>query len=145
MRSLKLIALCILLARTCVGVVIHETIRYTTPIKTISGRVVGFGNVNPGVNVQLFDKPEARADDSLGTNEKRRQQTEIASMVTDSNGKFEFHDVPRGAYEIQFSNRNGWNVLSVLVRLEPSGSRDRLCVQMSIEGAGPHPSVQRCH
>ena len=144
MRSLKIIALCLLLARACVGVVTHETITYKSSIKKISGRVVGFGNVNPGTDVQLFDKPEVWADDSLTWNEKRKRQTEIASTVTDSNGKFEFRAVPRGAYEIQFSN-SGWNVLSVLVNVEPSGSRDGLCVQMSIDGMGPGPSVQVCH
>jgi hypothetical protein len=83
--------------------------------------VVGFGNVNPGVNVQVFDKPEVWADDSLSLNEKRKRQTEIASTVTDSNGKFEFRGVPKGAYEIQFSNRNGLNVLSVSGQRRPIG------------------------
>ncbi len=144
MRSLKMIALCLLFARVSVGVVTHEIITYKTSIKKISGRVVGFGNVNPGVDVQLFDKPGVWADDSLSWNEKRKRQTEIASTVTNSNGKFEFRGVPRGAYEIQFS-KNGWNFLSVLVNVEPSGSSDRLCVQVSIDGGGPQPSVQACH
>jgi Carboxypeptidase regulatory-like domain len=144
MRSLKIIALCLLLAQVSDGVVTHETITFKTSIKKISGRVVGYGNVNPGVNVQLFDKPEVWADDSLSWNEKRKRQTEIASTVTESNGKFEFSGVPRGAYEIQFS-RYGWKVLSVLVDVEPPASRKRLCVQMSIDGMGPEPSVQACH
>ena len=144
MRSLKIIAVCLLLARACVGVVTHETITYKSSIKKISGRVVGFGNVNPGTDVQLFDKPEVWADDSLTWNEKRKRQTEIASTVTNSNGKFEFRGVPRGAYEIQFS-KNGWNVLSVLVNVEPSGSSDQLCVQVSIDGMVAQPSVQACH
>jgi hypothetical protein len=145
MRALIILAICALLAGICVGVVTHETITYKASIKKISGRVVGFGNVNPGVKVQLFDKPEVWADDSLSTNEKRNRQTQIASTVTDSNGKFHFHSVPKGTYEVQFSNGNGWNVLSVLVKVEPSGAGDRLCVRMSIEGAGPKPSVETCH
>jgi hypothetical protein len=144
MRSLKIIAVCLLLARACVGVVTHETITYKTSIKKISGRVVGFGNVNPGMDVQLFDKPGVWADDSLSFDEKRKRQTKIASTVTNSNGKFEFRGVPRGAYEIQ-SSKNGWNILSVLVNVEPSGSSDRLCVQVSIDGMGPQTSVQTCH
>jgi hypothetical protein len=143
-RSLKIIALCLLLARVCVGVVTHETITYKTSIKKVSGRVVGYGDVNPGMDVQLFDKPEVWADDSLSWNEKRKRQTVIASTVTNSNGKFEFRGVRRGAYEIQFS-KNGWNILSVLVNVEPSGSSDRLCVQVSIDGWGPQTSVQACH
>jgi hypothetical protein len=144
MRSLKIMALCLLLVRACVGVVTHETITYKSSIKKISGRVVGFGNVNPGMDIQLFDKPEVWADHSLSFDEKRKRQTVISSTVTNSNGKFEFRGVPRGAYEIQFS-KNGWNVLSVLVNVEPSGSSDQLCVQVSIEGMGPQTSVQACH
>jgi hypothetical protein len=128
MRSLKIAVICVLLAEVCVAVVTHETITYKPPIKRISGRVVGFGNVNPGVSIQVFDKPEVWADDSLSFNQKRKRQKEIASMVADSNGKFEFHHIPKGAYEVQFSNKNGWNILSVLVVVEPSGPRESLCV-----------------
>ena len=144
MRSLKIGVICVLFAEVCVAVVTHETVTYKPAIKRIEGRVVGFGNVNPGVGIQVFDKPEVWADDSLSFNEKRKRQKEINSMAADCNGKFEFHHIPKGAYEVQFSNKNGWNVLSVLVVIEPSASREGLCVQMSLEGAGQSPSVQAC-
>ena len=95
MRSMKIIALCLLLARACVGVVTHETITYKSSIKKISGRVVGFGNVNPGMDVELFDKPEVWADHSLSFDEKRKRQTVISSTVTNSNGRFEFREIGR--------------------------------------------------
>jgi hypothetical protein len=146
MRILTVCALCVLFTGICVAVVTHETISYPASIKRISGSVVGYGNVNPGVKVEVFDKPEVWADDSLSLNEKRKRQKLIATSSTDSKGKFDFRGLPIGSYEVQFSNGNGgWNILSVLVNVNPAGSHDRLCVQLSLEGAGPKPSVEACH
>lgn len=58
-------ALCVLFTGMCAAVVTHETITYPTSVKRISGTVVGYGNLNPGVKVEVFDKPEVWADDSL--------------------------------------------------------------------------------
>ncbi len=115
-------------------------------VRPVSGSVVGYGNVNPGVKVEVFDKPEVWADDSLSLNEKRKRQNLIATASTDSKGKFDFRGVRKGSYEVQFSTGNGgWNILSVLVNVDPAGSHDRFCVQLSLEGAGPKPSVEACH
>ena len=135
MRILRATVLCVLLAGTCSGVVIHESITYKSSVRRISGRVVGTGNINPGVTVEVFDKPEVWADDSLSMNEKRKRQKEIASTVTDLTGNFDFRGVRKGAYEVQFSTGDGgWDVLSVLVNVNPSGSGDRLCVQIAPRG-----------
>jgi len=99
--------------------------------------------VNPGVKVELFDKPEVWADDSVSLNEKRKRQKLIATTSTDAKGKFDFRGVPKGAYEIRFSAA-GWNILSVLVSVDPAGSHDRLCMQLSLEGARQTPSVANC-
>lgn len=145
MRILTLSALCILLTGICSAVVIHETMNYPTPLKRISGSVIGYGNVNPGVKVQVFDKPDVWADDSLSLNEKRKRQKLIATTSTDAKGKFDFRGVSKGAYEVQFSTEDGgWNILSVLVNVEPGGSTRPLCVQLSVEGAGQKPSVASC-
>ena len=143
MRILTLFALCILVTGISLAVLTHETISYRTPLKRISGSVIGYGNVNPGVKVELFDKPEVWADDSLSLNEKRKRQKLIATTSTDAKGKFDFRGVPKGAYEIQFSAA-GWNILSVLVSVDPAGSHDRLCMQLSLEGARQTPSVANC-
>jgi hypothetical protein len=142
MRSLITSALCISLAGICSAVVIHENKTYRTPLKRISGSVVGYGNVNPGVMVEIFERPELWAE-----SEKRKRQRLIARTATDANGRFDFRGVPKGAYEVQFSPFNGgWNVLSVLVTVNTSGSNDRLCVQLSLDGgAGPASSVETCH
>ena len=65
MRILTVSALCILLTGICLGVVTRETIKYPTPLKRISGSVIGYGNVNPSVKVGVFDKPAVWAGDSL--------------------------------------------------------------------------------
>lgn len=133
-----------LLATVCLGVVTHTTVTYKPTIKRISGRVVGYGAVNPGARIRVFDKPEVWANDSLSLVDKRQRQTEIASTVTDEKGKFDFRRIPKGAYEVEFS-RDGWNFLSVIVNVDPSGTGDRICVQMSLDGMGPDASVQACH
>jgi hypothetical protein len=129
----------------CQAVVVHYTISYKSPIKKIAGWVVGFGRINPGVSVRVLDHPEVWADDSLSFNAKREKQSTLASTTTDSNGKFEFRHIPKGSYEVEFSQKQGWNELSVFVVVDPVGSSDQLCVQVSLEGGGGHgPAVEPC-
>ena len=145
MRTARVIFLFLLCVGLCDGVVVHETITYKQPIKKISGRVIGYGNVNPGVYVRVFDKPEVRPDDAQSTVQNRQGQREITSTITDSTGKFEFRHIPRGDYEVEFSTgHGGWNDLSLDVAVDPSGSRGPLCVLMSMEGQGQKPSVLVC-
>ncbi len=145
MRLLKTGLLWVVLIPFAYAVVQHQTISYKPPVKRIAGRVTGFGRVNPDVQVQVLDKPEVWSNDSLSFVEKRKKQSIVASATTDSSGKFEFHGIPRGCYEVEFSNRQGWNVLSVFVVVDPRGSSQKLCVEMSLEGGGGSgPSVQPC-
>ena len=58
MRILTVFKLSILFTGICLAVVTRETLNYSTQLKRISGSVIGYGNVNPGVKVELFDKPE---------------------------------------------------------------------------------------
>jgi hypothetical protein len=95
---------CVLLAGICIAAVIHETATYPTPVRRIFGSVIGHGNVNPGVTVEVFDKPEVWADDSLSLSEKRKRQQLIAKTSTDSKRRFDFRGLPKGAYEVQFSS-----------------------------------------
>ena len=114
MRFLPIGILCALLVAVCSAAVVHQTILYKSPIQKISGRIVGFGTVNPGVKIQVLDKPEVWSNDSLSFNQKRKRQFIVASVRADSNGKFEIQDIP-GSYEIEFSGKTGWNPLSVFV------------------------------
>lgn len=103
MRIVKVVFLFVLCAGLCDGVVVHESLTYKSPLKKISGRVIGYGNVNPGVHVRVLDKPEVWSDDALSFVQKRQRQREVASAITDSTGKFQFHHIPKGAYEVEFS------------------------------------------
>jgi hypothetical protein len=102
MRFVHVGTICALLVPVCSAVVVHETISYKSPIKKISGRIVGFGTVNPGVKIQVLDKPEVWSDDSLSFDGKRKRQSNVASITADSSGKFEFRDIPKGSYEVEF-------------------------------------------
>lgn len=139
MRFLKFGIICLFLVPISSAVVIHCSLSYKTPIKRISGRAVGFGAVNPGVMIRVFDNPEVWSNDSLGFDEKRNRHTIVASESTEADGKFEFWNVPKGSYEVEFVGKEGWNPLSVFVVIDPSGSSQQLCVVMSIEGNGSLP------
>jgi hypothetical protein len=127
------------LATVCLGVVTQETLSLQSPIRRISGRVVGFGAINPGVGVRLYELPELR---SLSSTEMRQRKTETALAVTDARGRFEFRGIPKGSYAIEFSGRAGWNNLSVTVLLDPSGSRNQLCVAIGREGTRDKPYAE---
>ncbi len=144
MRLLKVVFVWTLLASACYAVVVHETITYKSSVQKISGRVTGFGTVNPGVAVRVLDKPEVWSDDSLTFDEKRARQSTIASTTTNPKGEFTVHKIPNGSYEVEFSGREGWNPLSVFVTVDATGPSAKLCVEMSIEGGGQGPSVRPC-
>jgi hypothetical protein len=144
MRSLKLGIICAILAQTCLAIIVHETATYKRPIKKIAGRVLGFGPVNQGVNVQVFDKPEVWSDKSLSFDEARKKQSIVASATASLSGKFGFSGIPKGSYEVQFSPPRGWNLLSVFVSVDPAGYSDRLCVELGREGAGDESSAEAC-
>jgi hypothetical protein len=143
MRSLRVAIGWALLAPISFAVVQHTTISIKSPIKRISGRIVDYGAINPGVNVQIFDNPQVWADSSLSLNEKRNRQTRIASVTTGPDGRFEFRHIPKGSYEIQFS-KDGWDLLSALVEVDPTAAPDRLCVKLRISDANFEPSIQPC-
>jgi len=144
MRSAKAGVIFFLAATICSAVVVHQTIYYKAPIKRISGRVVGFGTVNPGLTVRVLDKPEVWSDNSLSFNEKRKRQSTVASTTIGSNGKFDFRAIPKGSYEVEFAGKQGWNPLSVFITVAPDGTSKQLCVELSIDGFGEGPSAQPC-
>ena len=145
-RALKIALVLFLCTQACGGVVVHERFDYKPPIRKISGWVVGHGNWNSGVHVTLFDKPELWSEQSLSFNEMRQKQRQIAATITDDNGRFEFHHIPKGTYEAEFSMdvSGGWNILSAFIIVDPSGAREHLCVQMGLEGSGPPATVRGC-
>ena len=142
MRYLKLAVAYALLVPICLAVQLHEIIPQKVPVRKVAGRVVGFGPVNPGVTVRVFDKPEVWSDDSITLVQKRQTQKRIASAVTDSSGMFYFPQIQNGSYEVEFSGRAGWNTLSVFVVVGPFGSSDQLCVAIGRSSAGDKTSLE---
>jgi hypothetical protein len=77
--------------------------------------------------------------------EKRKRQTRVAAVQPNNKGEFKIPHLPTGFYEVEFGNRGqgGYNSLSVLINVDPSGTSDRLCVSLGVEGGG-QSSVTKC-
>jgi len=137
-------------ASIALAVVEHETVRYERPVRTICGKLTGFGNVVPTLGVQVFDNGQVWLDDSIVPFEKKKKQNLVASAELNDKGEFKIKHLPKGFYEVEFGNggnggNGGYNVLSVLVDVDPKGAKDRLCVDVSLESVpSPRSSVRRC-
>lgn len=134
----------------CVGiafaVVVHDTVEYERPVSAIRGRVTGFGQVVPILMVDVYNNAQVWLDNSLAPVEKRKRQTKVASVQPNTNGEFNVARLRKGFYEVEFGNRanGGYNILSVLVNVDPKGTKDSLCVDLSLEGGGGQSKVNKC-
>jgi len=128
------------------AVIIHETVCYERPVRSIRGRVAGDGQVVPVFWVDVYDNARVCLDDAMPEVEKRKRQTKVASVEPDGNGEFNVTHLRKGFYEVEFGNhgRGGYNILTVLVTVDPKGTEDRLCVNLSLEGGGSRSSVAKC-
>jgi len=70
--------------------------------------------------------------------EKRKRPTKIASVKQKADGEFSIRHLPKGFYEVEFGNQGegGYNVLSLLVNVDPKGIPGALCVYLGREGEG---------
>jgi hypothetical protein len=145
-RKIALISLGLLIVSTAGAVVIHDTVRYEHPIRTIRGKVTGGGSALRVVWLDVYDNAQVRLDGSLPFAEQRKRQTRVATFEPDAEGEFKIKHLPKGFYELEFGNRGmgGYNILSVLVNVDPKGMEDRLCVDLSLESGGEHSSVAKC-
>jgi hypothetical protein len=128
------------------AVVIHDTVRYEHPVRTIRGSVTSLGTVMRVVWVDVYDNAQVCLNDSLSPVEKRKRQTKIASVEPNDNGEFNIKHLPKGFYEVEFGNHGngGYNILSVLIQIDPKGTKNRLCVNLSQESLGGQSTVARC-
>jgi hypothetical protein len=128
------------------AVIIQTTVRYELPVRAIRGRVTGpTGDVISVIWVDVYDNAQVCLDDSMPPVEKKKRQTKVASVEPNPNGEFSIKHLPKGFYEVEFGNHGmgGYNVLSVLVNVDPKGTKDRLCVNLSLEGGGEN-RVAKC-
>ena len=145
-RTIALISVGLLLLGNIVfAVIIQETVRFEQPIRAIHGRVSNFGNAIPSVWVDVYDNAQVCLDHSMTPAEKRKRQTKIASVKPKADGEFSIRHLPKGFYEVEFGNHGmgGYNVLSVLVNVDPKGTPGALCVNLGLEGDG-QSSVFNC-
>lgn len=127
------------------AVINHDTARYERPVRAIRGRVTSLGCVMRVVWVDVYDNAQVRVDDSMPFAEQRKRQTKVASVEPNGKGEFNIKNLPKGCYEVEFGNRGmgGYNVLSVLVEVDPKGRKDTLCVDLSIESGGGRSKVAK--
>jgi hypothetical protein len=125
--------------------IIHDTVKFELPIRAINGRVSNHGNDIPSVWVDVYDNAQLCLDHSMTPAERRKRQTKIASVKPKEHGEFSIKHLPKGFYEVEFGNHGmgGYNVLSVLVNVDPNGKPGALCVNLGLEGAG-QSSVFNC-
>ena len=85
-------------------------------------------------------------DDSIPPVEQRKKQTKVASMEPNDKGEFSIKHLPKGFYEVEVGNHGGGgdHVLSVLVKVDPKGPNDKLCVDLSLEGGNAQSTVAKC-
>jgi hypothetical protein len=128
----------LLLGNIVFAVIIHDTVRFEQPIRAINGRVSYHGNAIPAVWVDVYDNAQVVLDNSMNPTEKRKRQTKIASVKPKTDGEFSIKHLPKGLYEVEFGNHGmgGYNVLSVLVNVDPKGTTAALCVHLGLEGDG---------
>ena len=133
------------LVSVCFAAIIHDTIRFEHPIRAIHGRVSNHGNAIPSVWVNVYDNAQVCADNSLTPAERRKKQNKTASVKPNGYGEFSIKHLPKGFYEVEFGNHDmgGYNVLSVLVNVDPKGIPGALCVNLGLEGGG-QSSVFNC-
>jgi hypothetical protein len=145
MRVLRIVLACLMFAGVCAGIREHQLVKYDGPAKRLQGKVTDITRSPiPWVNVEVYDHPEVWNDDSLSWSAKRARQKKIASAQTGLKGLFSVGGVSKGVYEVQFS-RMGWNILSVVMRVDPESRGEGLCVELQVSGGGgSEGKVTRC-
>ncbi len=120
------------------AVIVHDTVKFELPIRAINGRVSNHGNAIPSVWVDVYDNAQLCLDQSMTPAERRKRQTKIASVQPKEHGEFSIKPLPKGFYEVEFGNHDmgGYNVLSVLVNVDPNGKPGALCANLGLEGSG---------
>jgi hypothetical protein len=128
------------------AVIVHDTVRYERPVRSIRGRVTGYGQVLPVFWVDVYDNAQVCLDGSMPPVEKRKKQTKVASVEPNEKGEFNIKHLPRGFYEVEFGNHGGggYNDLSVLVNVDPMGTNDKLCVDVSLESGLGQNTATKC-
>jgi hypothetical protein len=147
LRLALISALFPLFVSLAVAIIEKQTVRYEHPVRAIRGRVTAVGQPIPvTVWVDVYDNAQVSLDDSIPPNEQRKRQTKVASTEPNERGEFRIKHLPKGFYEAEVGNHGGggYHVLSVLVNVDPKGTNDSLCLDLSLEGGNAESTVVKC-
>jgi hypothetical protein len=133
------------LTGVCFAVIVHETVRYDRPVRSIRGRVTGYGQVVPGFWVDVYDRAKMPLD-SMPDFEKRKEEAKVASLEPNEKGEYNIKHLAEGLYEVEFGNHGGggYNTLSVLIAVDFRGTDDKLCVDLSLESGPGQNTAKKC-
>jgi hypothetical protein len=133
-----------LFATSCAALNVHELIQYTPSIKRVQGEIVDPGNKPVDyADISVFNNPGVLLDESLTMEQQRNRQKEVFETRADENGKYSVKKLPKGSYELEFS-KPGFDTLSVIVQIDPSGRSDKLCVRMFYSSNSGESEFQPC-
>lgn len=148
-RELALISTVLALSSSiAAAIVLRQTVRYEHPVRVIKGKITSLGQVIPAkVWVDVYNNAQVSLNYSLPPAERRKKQTKVASVEPDDTGEFNIGRLPKGFYEVEVGNHGtgGYEVLSVLVNVDPKGTDDELCVDLGLEGGSHNSSVAKCN
>lgn len=109
--------------------------------KAIAGKVVSVDGVAlNGALVEVFDKPEYLLCDlsdkrSNCSYDPPADQQRKAACKTGKDGRFRFHGLPAGTYELRVSRAIVWNVAHDIVTIDPNdkkAKKGKITVRMTI-------------
>jgi hypothetical protein len=64
----------LLCAELCAAAVIHNQVEHPRHLRQIHGKVTGYGAINPGVEVRVFDNAQVWLDGSFPMQEKKNRR-----------------------------------------------------------------------
>ena len=128
------------------AVTVVNEFRYERPIRSIRGKVTGFRQAVPGFWVGVYDTARVPRGYSTPQFDKIKEQAKVVSVEPNEKGDFNIQHLPKGLYEIRFGNRarGGYNIVSLIVDIDPKGARDKLCVDVGLESSSHISSVRKC-
>ncbi len=100
--------------------------------RKLHGTVTGMGDDRSleDALVEVFDHPEyLQSENPLA---EHPEQKRVAACRTVADGKFCFHGLPPGKYELRSSFKSGWNITHIYVVVDKKGQTKKIQVKMTL-------------
>lgn len=103
-------------------------VSYEQPVRTIRGKVAALSHIVPASWVDVYDNAASVPRRLNVFRRKKKKANQIASVEPNAKGEFNIKHLRKGFYEVEFGNQGmgGYNILSVLVNVDPKGRRQAL-------------------